>query len=142
MAIPEVQADFESNARRSQYGECQMVAASDAWAFFHCTHPLMRPKIVQGVLYSSSSGLGTTPVGPSRAGIIPTMKRYVLRGCVWMPAEDADDHGVMNATGTNHRITCVTTQEGERVLVDWSIGRFGNVPDDLGLFVVADDVVA
>ena len=141
MSVSEVQADFVLNNRRAQYaegGDCQL-AACEAAAFFDTTHRLMSPKIVQGVLYAGSviqPVMGRTGRSPdARMLITPTMKRYVLDGCMWRAANDTDSHGVINVRGCSHFVTRVMTLDGQRVFVDWGIGQFSSLPEGASLFV-------
>ena len=149
MSLAEIEADFAENDRRALYaegGDCEL-AAAEAWAFFYNTHKLMRPKLVQGVLYARSGQpvMGKTGRPPeATCGITPLMRRYVLRGlqsgaCIWEPADDACSHGVMNAFGMKHRVALVRTLEGARVLVDWGVGQFSQLPPDIGLYVLPDN---
>ena len=142
MSISEIREDFAFN-RESIYktgGDC-LLAASEAWVFIDSTHSLMYPKMVDGVLYSRNGGkpvLNESKKIPDEDGCVtPFMRRYVRLdgGCIWVPADDEQDHNVMNARGMKHRVTCVTTLEGQRVVVDWSVGQFGWMPDDIGLFL-------
>ena len=147
--LEEIDADFTVNGRRALYaegGDCEL-AGAEAWAFFNATHKLMRPKLVQGVLYACSGQpvMGKTGRQPDATdGITPVMQRYVLRGlesdgCIWEPAGDACSHGVMNVCGMRHRVALVHTLEGARVLVDWGVGQFSRLPLDIGLYVLHDD---
>ena len=147
MSVSEVQADFVLNNRRAQYaegGDCQL-AACEAAAFFDTTHRLMSPKIVQGVLYAGSviqPVMGRTGRSPdARTLIMPTMKRYVLDGCMWRAANDTDSHGVINVRGCSHFVTRVMTLDGQRVFVDWGIGQFSSLPEGASLFVKMDDAL-
>ena len=45
-----------------------------------------------------------------------------------------------NAHGTSHRVTLVTTLDGERVVVDWGIGQLGSLPEDMRLCVRKGDL--
>jgi hypothetical protein len=146
MSEHEIQEDF--NDRRPQYqedGDC-VKAAADAFVFFKQTHKLMRPKLVEAVLYASSGEkavMGKSGISPAeRADVIPTMKRFKLladTGCIWVPAEDANSHDIMNVEGMRHRVTLVTTLVGARVVVDWGIAQFSYLPKDISLFIMDTD---
>jgi hypothetical protein len=147
MSLEEIEADFKVNGRRALYAEgdeCEIAGAAAA-VFFKNTHRLMRAKLVQGVLYARSGQLpvlAKTGKSPDAHGCItPNMIRYVLRGsdsCIWEPADDARSHDVMNGVGMEHRVALVHTLEGARVLVDWGLGKFSELPADIGLYLLLD----
>jgi hypothetical protein len=106
---------------------------------------LMRPKLVQGVLYARDGklpALRTTRAFPDPCPYVgPGLLRYALAApCIWQPASDATTHDTWNVRGAAHQVVMVTTQEGRRVVVDWSVGQFGEMPEGVGLFLRAEDV--
>lgn len=144
MSLAEIEADFVVNGRRALYaegGDCEL-AGADATVFIENTHHLMRPKLVQGVLYARSGKPVMSKTGKSpdaRGCIVPTMRRYVLRAsdsCIWEPAADVSSHDMMNVCGMNHRVALVHTLEGAQVLVDWGVGQFSMLPPDIGLYLL------
>ena len=141
---------LEFVGRRVRYlegGDCGL-AAAEAWEFFDRSHKLMRPRLVDGVLYASSGNkavMGKPATVPAQlVGINPTMKPYKLleqcadKGCIWVPDVDEDLHAVLNDVGMAHRVTMVTPLEGGRVVVDWGIGQFSYLPADIRLFLKSE----
>ena len=144
MSKREILLDFVN--RRAQYqegGDCGL-AAAEAWEFFDRSHKLMRPKLVDGVLYAASGEKAVmakpATVPAQLVGISPTMKPHKLlelsdKGCIWVPLEDDALHTVMTDVGMAHRVTMVTPKEGGRVVVDWGVGQFSYLPSDIRLFL-------
>ena len=138
MSRREILLDFQT--RRGSYehgGDCGL-AAAEAWEFFDRVHKLMLPEVVDGVLFSPSGGAAVMKVpgtSPDMAvGISPAMKPFKRDAdCIWVP--DDSSSAVMNKVGAAHRVTLVTTLEGERVVVDWGIGQFSSLPEDMVLFL-------
>lgn len=146
MSMREILGDF-NELRRGRYeeaGSCGL-AGADSWDFFERAHKLMQPKLVTGVLYSPSGGklvMSQTDTSPdSAAGISPNMKPFKRHeGCIWV--RDESSAPVENVCGASHRVTLVTTLDGERIVVDWGICQFSSLPDDTRLFIHCDDLKA
>lgn len=145
MSKREILLDFvDRRARYQEGGNCSL-AAAEAWEFFDRSHKLMRPRLVDGVLYASNgvkAVMGKPATVPAQlVGINPTMKPYKLleqcadKGCIWVPAVDEALQAVMNDAGMAHRVTMVTPLEGGRIVVDWGIGQFSYLPADIRLFI-------
>lgn len=95
----------------------------------------------EAVLYSPSKSLQFKDTDIRNANkalysrpIYKSCQAYALKkegGCVWekrnIPAPEDEE-------GISHYVVAVTTAEGNRVLVDWSLDQFEVVPDDLLLF--------
>jgi hypothetical protein len=146
MTLREIQEDFRRLGRmanHSEGGDCRL-AAAEAWEFFDRTHRPMSARLVDGVLYAKSGAkavMGKSGKIPAEnAGVSPNMAACkLLRGnCVWVP--DEDDAPAMNTHGMAHRVTVVTTLEGKRIVVDWGIGQFSYLPDDIRLYVEKADL--
>lgn len=133
----EVVEDFMS--RKEDYvsgGRCRL-AAAEAWEFFDRTTN-MQPELVSGVLYATSGDMVVTKDGITPAsdhGISPAMRRFRLTdSCIWV-ADDSTQHDVKNVHGMRHRVTMVTTADGNRVAVDWGVAQFRHLPDDIRLYI-------
>ena len=146
MSMREIEEDY-IGCRMSMYqegGDCRL-AAAEAYGFFNRCHKLMHAKLVDAVLYAPS---GKKPVmrkpqitPPEQVHISPIMKRFKLQKksqCIWVL--DGESHDVKNVLGASHRVTLVTTLEGDRVVVDWGIGQFSDMPDDMRLFIPQNDM--
>lgn len=144
MSKREIVQDFLVMNRGSQYsigGDCN-AAAGAAWEFFNRVHMLMRPKLVNGVLWSPSGAkvvMGSTNTSPEcLGGISPSMVPFMRDDeCVWVEDEAME---VMNEHGANHRVILATTLDGDRVVVDWGISQFSFVPNDIKLFIKKTDL--
>eukprot|EP00798_Chlamydomonas_sp_ICE-L_P009318 gene9318-16449_t len=144
LSMREIASDYLTSGRCDEYvasGSC-MRAAFEAQVFFTTTHALMEAKVIKCVLFSPSGGKllqkadGREPKRDPDA--LVAMKRpFVLREeCIWQP----EDGGMVlepdsNKIGFNHCITLVCTLEGLHVAVDWSLGQYVNVPEDMRLYM-------
>ena len=144
LSLREIAVDYVSGRRCDEYvesGSCGR-AAHEAQVFFDQTHALMRATVVKGVLFSPSGGAPLLKAGgraPGRdPGALVGMRRpFVLHdGCIWQQEEGgAVLEPDSNAKGFNHYVTLVSSLEGSRVAVDWSMGEFVSVPADLRLYL-------
>lgn len=141
MSVSEIVADFEVNKRGDGQvgvlgGDCQ-AAARAAEQYFNDNYSLMLPKFEECVMYSPSGAsftLATAGRLPTMDGsIAPTMKAHTLKNgtCVWEPAAQQTPP---LAKGHKHFVASVTTLDGYRVAVDWGIGQFAQLPQDMLLF--------
>lgn len=117
-------------------------AAHEAQYFFDRKHVLMGATVVLGMLFSPSGAAilqkedGQPPARDPEA-LVAMRRPYVLRdGCIWQ----LEEGGVVlppdaNLTGFKHYVTMVSTLEGERVAVDWSLGQYTEMPADLRLYL-------
>jgi hypothetical protein len=95
----------------------------------------------EAVLYSPSKCLQFKDTDVRNANkalhsrpVYKSCQAYALRkagGCVWEKRNIPPPEG---EEGISHYVIAVTTAEGNRVLVDWSLDQFAVVPDDLLLF--------
>jgi len=151
MSKSEIAADFVVNGRgvglvADAGGDCPF-AASMAREFFE-RHPLMKARVEAGVLHSPSaarvvmgvaSGAFANGGRPDERGVVSAGARaYKLTvGCLWVrdPAADAVDEVLEPRVGCMHTTVSVDTLEGERVVVDWGIEQFSEIPLDMRLFI-------
>lgn len=136
----EILEDYKMNRQNYKEGGDCGLAAAHAWEFFDRAHNLMHPKLVDGVLFAPG---GSKPImskpnisPPEMVGISPIMRPFKLleaSGCVWVPAGSPVD--IYNERGASHRVTVVTTLQGDRVVVDWGRAQFSYLPDDILLFL-------
>jgi hypothetical protein len=142
----EILEDYNSKWRGCYEAEGAFrLAAANAFVFFDDAHKLMRPRLVDGVLYARK---GCEPVmavsgrvPDMTAGVSPLMVPFKLdEGCIWVRDESACE--VMNADGASHRVTLVHTLEGDCVVVDWGIGQFEPLHKDVRLYIRHDDLAA
>ena len=141
--LSKLEIDSDFSERREDYkagGDCGL-AAAEAWEFFDRAHKLMRPELMDGVLFAADGEkavMGKSNISPDQTvGINPTMKPFKLlnrgSGCIWV--SDESSPALVNEKGMAHRVCLVTTLEGERVVVDWGIGQFSYLPENLRLFI-------
>jgi hypothetical protein len=154
MSKSEIVADFVVNDRGAGLvadagGDCQF-AAGMALKFFE-RRRLMQARVETGVLHSPSaarvvmgvaSGAFASGGLPDERGEVPIGARaYKLTaGCLWIrdPAADACDAvgaALKPRVGCTHSTVSVDTLEGERVVVDWGIKQFSEIPSDMRLFI-------
>ncbi len=158
MSKSEIVADFVVNDRGAGLvadagGDCQF-AAGMALKFFE-RRRLMQARVEAGVLHSPSasrvvmgvaSGAFASGGLPDERGEVPIGARaYKLTaGCLWvrdpaadacMHACDAVDAAMKPRMGCTHSTVSVDTLEGERVVVDWGIKQFSEIPSDMRLFI-------
>ena len=144
LSMREIAVDYVSARRCDEYvepGSCGR-AAHEALVFFDQTHALMRATVVKGVLFSPSGGAPLLKAGGRAPGRDPgafvgMMRPFVLHdGCIWQQEEGgAVLEPDSNAKGFNRYVTLVSSLEGSRVAVDWSMGQFVSVPADLRLYL-------
>ena len=144
MSRREILEDFYILGRKYEEGGDCCLAAAEAWEFYNRLHTLMRPKLVTGILYSDSvlpklKKTGISP--PCLAGISPLYQAFRLdEGCIWIQDDSMGE--VMNVNGASHRVTLVTTLDGDRVVVDWGIGQFTTpLPHDVKLFIRQSEMI-
>ena len=140
MSVNEIVADFEVNKRGDGQvgvlgGDCQAAAATSK-DYFANSHSLMLPKVEECVMYSPSGASLSLSSGAKPAmdgNVASTMKAHKLidKTCVWAPAASPP---AALTKGYKHFVTSVTTVEGIRVAVDWNIGQFAQLPEDMVLF--------
>jgi hypothetical protein len=145
MSISEIVADYVVNKRGDELvgefgGDCQ--AAARAAEIFFSSRKLMQTSFQECVLYSPSGQSiamsdrileAVTPAlgGKVRAG----MKAYKLidGSCVWTP-EDVQTPVNEGAMGYKHYVATVMTLDNVRIAVDWGIGQFSDLPEDMRLY--------
>jgi hypothetical protein len=147
MTFNEVVADFTVNRRGDGLvgelgGDCQF-AARAARDFFGA-RKLMRPSVRECVLFSPSgaavtmSDLVIAGKAPELHGVVNDgMKAYKLveGSCVWEPDPADTVTSVMDGErGCKHYAATVTTLDRGEVVVDWGIGQFSKLPEDMRLY--------
>uniref|UniRef100_A0A7R9VAE5 Uncharacterized protein n=1 Tax=Chlamydomonas euryale TaxID=1486919 RepID=A0A7R9VAE5_9CHLO len=139
MSVSEIVADYVVNEREfvgERGGDCQ-AAARAAEKFFR-SRKLMQTKFQECVLYSPSDESITAQVhaaAPAKHGVLKAgMKAHKLidGSCVWEP--DVQTPLIEGAAGYKHCVAAVTTLENVRVAVDWGVGQFPKLPQDMRLF--------
>ncbi|KAL4425058.1 hypothetical protein ABPG77_001836 [Micractinium sp. CCAP 211/92] len=144
MSKHEIIEDFKAcREKLYRFGGSCVLAASDSERFFNEEHKLMRPKAVTGILYSPSGGKLTmhkSGKSPDQAAkVIASMKAFQHdEACIWV--QDESFNPVVDVHGASHRVTVVTTPDGERIVVDWGIAQFTSVPKDIKLFINEKDL--
>eukprot|EP00955_Chlamydomonas_euryale_P072876 361551-Chlamydomonas_euryale.AAC.1 len=136
MSVSEIVADYVVNEREfvgERGGDCQ-AAARAAEKFFR-SRKLMQTKFQECVLYSPSDESITAQVhaaAPAKHGVLKAgMKAHKLidGSCVWEP--DVQTPLIEGAAGYKHCVAAVTTLENVRVAVDWGVGQFPKLPQDM-----------
>jgi hypothetical protein len=152
MSKSEIVADFVVNDRGAGLlsaagGDCQN-AAPVALVFFG-RRKIMRARAEAGVMHSPSgaaiamgvsSGAFVGGGQPDARGAVRSgaLAYRLDAGCLWTRDPDADaavDDRSPPRVGCNHFVVSVDTLDGERVVVDWGIKQFGEIPPDMRLFV-------
>lgn len=152
MSKSEITADFVTNDRGAGLtgdagGDCQY-AAEVAFKFFG-RRKIMNARPETGVLHSPSGATVTMGVGSGAFAGGLSHARGVVRsgalayrlaeggGCLWIrdPAADAAEDPQQPGVGCMHYLVSVDTLDGERVVVDWGIKQFAEIPTDMRLFI-------
>jgi hypothetical protein len=124
-----------SSSRCITYNEPDncLLAAIKAKIFFTDTCPMMCPNVVPGVLYAPSGGLTFRNTPTPKPDTPVYGHAFTLSGGVWqrIPPPDLE----FDTMGYKHFVTLVESVNG-KVAVDWGLGQFKNIPDDLLLFLV------
>lgn len=146
-AMPIAEIEKCSMTRGVIYNEsddCLLAAVKSKIFFANCC-PVMCPKVISGVLYSPSGGIfRNKPNEPVIAGKPDAGKpvygdAFALStgGCVWEKRTDILAPAIeLNTMGYNHFVTLVDSEDGT-VAVDWGLGNFSNIPEDILLFLCA-----
>eukprot|EP00955_Chlamydomonas_euryale_P088282 364364-Chlamydomonas_euryale.AAC.10 len=131
MSISEIVADYVVNKRGDcqSGGDCQ--AAARAAEEFFGGRKLMQTSFQECVLYSPS----VHAAAPAKHGLLKAgMKAHKLidGSCVWEP--DVQTPLIEGAAGYKHYVATVTTLDNVRIAVDWGVGQFLKLPQDMRLF--------
>ena len=127
-------------------------AATIAFNYFSTSHVVMRPERIKGILRCCNphDKLVMTNGKPQKndAMITPRMRAYALspitllsgaisntRSCIWKYVKDMSFNDLTNEKGASHEIIYLTMANGERILVDFSIGQFRIIPDSCMLLI-------
>jgi hypothetical protein len=151
MSKSEITADFVANDRGAGLvadvgGDCQY-ASGVALEFFE-RRKIMNARAEAGVMHSPSgapiamgvasgafAGGGLPPAqGDVRSG---ALAYRLAEGCLWTrdPGADAAADPLQPRVGCKHYVVSVDTLDCERVVVDWGIKQFGEIPADMRLFI-------
>jgi hypothetical protein len=154
MSKAEILADYVVNGRGAGLvsdfgGDCQY-AAGVALDFFG-QRKIMNARIEEGVLYSPSGAhvvMGVASGAFASGGLPPSQREirsgalaYKLdEGCLWVRDRSADvaleNPSLPKAVGCQHFVVSVDTLDGgERMVVDWGVKQFGEIPQDMRLFI-------
>ena len=132
MTTQEIAEDYHFQVSQdtglSDPGQC-VGAARRAHDFF-CSHPLMRPVIVDCVMISNAVVKLTNGLIPTERGSVSGLKKSFTfePPCIW---REGGFSILPKSSGSAHRVVAVLVADGSIVLVDWSAGQFDNLQNTL-----------